>query len=154
MTEPSTRATVPIVLAEDDEDDQALARAALTEARLANPLFIVQDGRELLEFLRREGKYAGTPRVRPGLILLDLKMPRMDGIEALTHLKRDPDLKQIPVVVLTTSNADEDISRSYELGVNSFIRKPITFAGLVEAMKSMARYWFEIVELPPDPPRT
>lgn len=140
---------VPILLAEDDPDDQAFTREAMTESRLANELIIVEDGQELLDYLRREGQYAEPAKApRPGLILLDLKMPRKDGLEALEELKADPALRQIPVVVLTTSRADEDISRSYALGVNSFIRKPVTFDGLVEAIRGLGRYWFEIVELP------
>lgn len=148
---PKKAKRVPIVLAEDDPDDQAFARDALAESRLANDLYIVNDGQELLDFLRRDGAYADadpekTPR--PGLILLDLKMPRKDGFEALEEIRADPDLRAIAVVVLTTSKADEDISRSYELGVNSFIRKPVTFEGLVQALRGIGRYWFEIVELP------
>lgn len=148
---PTRRAAgpVPILLAEDDPDDQAFTRDAMTESRLANELIIVEDGQELLDYLRREGHYAEPAKApRPGLILLDLKMPRKDGLEALEELKADPTLRQIPVVVLTTSRADEDISRSYALGVNSFIRKPVTFEGLVEAIRGLGRYWFEIVELP------
>lgn len=135
---------VPIVLAEDDPDDQAFAREALEASRLANPMHVVADGVELLEYLR------GADR-RPGLILLDIKMPRMDGLEALAAIREDPALRTLPVVMLTTSNADEDIARSYDLGVNSYIRKPVTFEGLVEAIKDLGRYWFELVELPRSP---
>ena len=142
---------LPILLAEDDPDDQAFAREALKAARLANELIIVQDGEELLEYLRRQGAYA-APAVarRPGLVLLDLKMPRKGGLEALAEIKTDPALRSIPIVVLTTSGVDEDIARSYELGVNSFIRKPVTFDGLVEAVVGLGRYWFQLVELPPE----
>ncbi len=130
----SAAGPVPILLAEDDPDDQAFTRDAMTESRLANELIIVEDGQELLDYLRREGQYAEPAKApRPGLILLDLKMPRKDGLEAL----------EAPV-----PRADEDISRSYDLGVNSFIRKPVTFDGLVEAIRGLGRYWFEIVELP------
>lgn len=140
---------VPILLAEDDPDDQAFTREALAESRLANELIVVEDGQELLDYLRREGAYADPADApRPGLILLDLKMPRKDGLEALEEIKKDPSLRRIPVVVLTTSRADEDISRSYDLGVNSFIQKPVSFDGLVEAIRGLGRYWFEIVELP------
>lgn len=140
----------PILLAEDDPDDQTFAREALVAARLSNELVIVEDGEELLQYLRRQGAYA-PPAVahRPALILLDLKMPRMGGLEALAEIKSDPALRSIPIVVLTTSGVDEDIARSYELGVNSFIRKPVTFDGLVEAVVGLGRYWFQLVELPP-----
>jgi two-component system, response regulator len=141
---------ITILLADDDPDDRLLAQEALEENRLANDLHMVQDGEELLDYLYRRGKYvdpAGAPR--PGLILLDLNMPRMDGREALRVIKADPDLRQIPVVVLTTSSAEEDIYRTYNLGVNSFISKPVSFEGLVEVTRALGRYWFEIVELPP-----
>lgn len=141
---------LPILLAEDDPEDQTFAREALAAARLANDLIVVQDGQELLDYLRREGAYAEPASApRPGLILLDLKMPRMGGLEALAEIKTDPALLSIPIVVLTTSGVDEDIARSYELGVNSFIRKPVTFDGLVQAIRELGRYWFQLVELPP-----
>lgn len=140
---------VRIVLAEDDPDDQSFAREALAHSRVTNDLTIVEDGQELLDFLRREGDYADAEfEPLPHLILLDLKMPRLGGFEALTEIRRDARLRQIPIVVMTTSGADEDITRSYELGVNSFIRKPVTFEGLVEAMRQIGQYWFQIVELP------
>lgn len=145
MTVP--RATVQIVLADDDPEDVELARDALAEVRLANNLQVVGDGDELLELLRGTGRHAGHP-AHPRLILLDLKMPRMDGFEVLRQLKGDATLRTIPVVVLTTSAADADIVRSYDLGVNSFITKPVTFEGLVAAMRAVGHYWFEIVELP------
>ena len=141
---------ITILMADDDPDDQMLAKEALTEARLANKLYFVEDGEELLDYLHNRGKYAEQPSPRPGLILLDLNMPKMDGRQALKEIKQDADLRRIPIVVLTTSSAEEDILRTYELGVNSFITKPVTFEGLVEVMKSLSRYWFEIVELPQD----
>lgn len=143
------RTTVTILMADDDDDDCMLAREALAESRLANALYIVQDGEELLDYLHRRGQYidaANSPR--PGLILLDLNMPRKDGREALREIKIDPHLRQIPIVVLTTSKSEEDIYRSYDLGANSFITKPVTFSSLVEVMKTIGKYWFEIVELP------
>src|SRR3954447_16591549 len=147
--EPVQTKPITIVLADDDADDRMLARDALAEARLANDLFFVQDGEELLDFLRHRGRFAdGSAAPRPGLILLDLNMPRKDGREALAEIKADPDLRRIPVVVLTTSKAEEDIYRTYDLGVNSFITKPVTFEGLVSVMKALGQYWFEIVELP------
>jgi CheY-like chemotaxis protein len=140
---------ITILLADDDEDDRLMTRDALRDARLHNDLRMVMDGVELLGYLRREGEYAGADAApRPGLILLDLNMPRMDGREALSAIKQDPDLRSIPVVVLTTSKAEEDVLRTYDLGVNSFITKPVTFLGLVEVMKVFSRYWLEIVDLP------
>lgn len=143
------RKTVTILMADDDEDDCMLAREALAESRLANDLHFVSDGEELMDYLYRRGKYAQESNSpRPGLILLDLNMPRKDGREALSEIKADPILRKIPVVVLTTSKAEEDIYRSYDLGANSFITKPVTFGSLVEVMKTLGKYWFEIVELP------
>ncbi len=142
---------VPILLliVDDDADDRAMIREALEESRVANVLEEVTDGEDLLAYLRREGRYAGRKDdPLPGLILLDLNMPRMDGREALQMIKGDPRLRKIPVVVLTTSKAEEDICRRYDFGANSFIAKPVTFAGLVETMKVLGKYWIEIVELP------
>jgi CheY-like chemotaxis protein len=136
-------------MADDDADDRLLAKDALTECRLANDLHFVEDGEELLDYLQRRGKYTSLADApRPGLILLDLNMPKKDGREALKEIRANPDLRKIPVVVLTTSKADTDIGRIYELGANSFISKPVSFDSLVEVMKILGRYWFEIVELP------
>lgn len=140
---------VTILLADDDSDDRMLARDALAESRLANDLRFVQDGEELMDYLYRRNKYSNEEAPRPGLILLDLNMPKKDGREALREIKSDPNLRHIPIVVLTTSKAEEDIYRTYDLGVNSFITKPVTFDGLVSVMRGLGRYWFEIVELPP-----
>lgn len=143
------RTTVTILIADDDEDDCMLAREALAETRLPTDLHFVQDGEELMNYLYQRGKYAvQNDSPRPGLILLDLNMPKKDGREALREIKTDPQLRQIPVVVLTTSKSEEDIYRSYELGANSFISKPVSFASLVDVMKTLRKYWFEIVELP------
>jgi CheY-like chemotaxis protein len=140
---------VSILMADDDADDRMMVKEALEEAHLINPLHFVEDGEELLNYLYRRGRYSGPDQaLRPGLILLDLNMPKKDGREALREIKRDPKLRHIPIVVLTTSRAEEDIFRTYDLGVNSFITKPVTFAGLVEVMKSLTTYWFRIVELP------
>jgi CheY-like chemotaxis protein len=140
---------ITIVMADDDADDRLMAQEALEEARLANELHCVEDGEELLDYLYRRGKYTALHRERlPGLILLDLNMPRKDGREALKEIKADPTLRRIPVVVLTTSEAEEDIVRTYDLGVNSFIVKPVAFDSLVRVMQARTRYWFEIVELP------
>jgi CheY-like chemotaxis protein len=144
----TTATAVPILVADDDEEDRMLARDALEESRLVNPIYFVNDGVELLDFLHHRGGYADMGAApRPGLILLDINMPRLGGLDALREIKRDPDLRRIPVVILTTSRADEDIFRSYDLGVNSFISKPVTFEGLVSVMRLLGRYWFEIVDL-------
>ncbi|REJ80738.1 MAG: response regulator [Acidobacteria bacterium] len=140
---------IDILLADDDPDDRLFAREALEESLIANRLHCVEDGEELLEFLRREGRYSPPAEVpRPGLILLDLNMPRVDGRAALAQIKSDPELRRIPVVVMTTSRAEEDVLRSYDLGVNSFISKPVTFGGLVEVMRNLGHYWLQIVSLP------
>jgi CheY-like chemotaxis protein len=140
---------ITILIADDDADDRMLAKDALAENRLANDLHFVEDGEQLMDFLYRRGAYADAAKSpRPGLILLDLNMPKMDGREALKEIKADATLRCIPVVVLTTSKAEADIYRTYDLGVNSFITKPVTFDGLVAIMKTLGRYWFEIVELP------
>jgi CheY-like chemotaxis protein len=137
-------------MADDDEEDCELTRDALQDARLANEMRFVYDGQELIDYLRREGAYAhpSVEAPRPGVILLDLNMPKKDGREALAEIKADESLRRIPVVVLTTSKDEEDVLRTYDLGVNSFITKPVTFAGLVEVMRTWTRYWLEIVELP------
>jgi CheY-like chemotaxis protein len=141
---------ITILMADDDGDDCLLAQEALEEARLSNTLRFVGNGEELLDYLCQRGEYARPSAApQPGLILLDLNMPRKDGREALREIKADPELRNIPVVILTTSKAEEDILRSYDLGANSFIVKPVTFETLVEVMKTLARYWFQIVELPP-----
>jgi CheY-like chemotaxis protein len=140
---------IVILMADDDPDDRMLAEEALREARLINQFRTVVDGEELMDYLHGCGAYA-TPgsAPRPGLILLDLNMPRKDGREALREIKSDPALRHIPIVVLTTSRAEEDILHTYDLGVNSFCTKPVTFEGLVRLMQVMARYWLELVELP------
>ena len=145
--------SITILLADDDEDDRELTREALQNTRLANDMRFCVDGQDLMDYLRREGRYAdgSVPSPRPGVILLDLNMPKKDGREALAEIKADGSLRSIPVVVLTTSKDDGDISRTYDLGVSSFITKPVTFAGLVEAMRTWQRYWLELVELAPPP---
>lgn len=133
-------------MAEDDADDRLLAEEALKESKLLNKFYTVGDGEQLLKLLGQEGEYRDLPR--PGLILLDLNMPRMDGREALKRIKEHPKWRSIPVVVLTTSKREEDVLRSYHLGANSYITKPVTFEALVEVMKGLKKYWIEIVELP------
>jgi CheY-like chemotaxis protein len=144
------RQPITILMADDDEDDRELARDALRESRLANDLRFVTDGVDLMDYLHREGAYAGggVDAPRPGIILLDLNMPKKSGREALAEIKADESLRRIPIVVLTTSSDEQDVLATYDLGANSFITKPVTFAGLVEVMKAWGRYWFEIVELP------
>jgi CheY-like chemotaxis protein len=141
--------SITILIADDDAEDRMMIREALVESRIANDLREVADGEELLDYLHRRGAYAGPAETpTPGLILLDLNMPRKDGREALREIKSDPVLRRIPVIVLTTSKAEEDIYRTYDLGVSSFITKPVAFSALVDIMKTIGKYWFEIVELP------
>jgi two-component system response regulator len=140
---------VVILMADDDADDRQMTKEAFEKSHLANDLRFVEDGVELLDYLKRRGKYtdpASSPR--PGLILLDLNMPRKDGREALKEIKADPDLKTIRVVILTTSKAEEDIHRTYDLSAASYITKPVTFQALVEVVQTLGKYWLEIVELP------
>jgi CheY-like chemotaxis protein len=139
---------VAILMADDDDDDFLLTQKALKESKLLNTLVRVNDGEELVDYLLNKGQYEGQKTVRPGIILLDLNMPRKDGREALKEIKEHESLRDIPVVVFTTSKAEEDIFRSYQLGVNSFITKPVTFGNLLEVMTSLGRYLIEIVELP------
>jgi CheY-like chemotaxis protein len=156
MSAPGRGPDSAILIADDDEDDRLMLRDALREAQLQTDLHFVTDGVELLEYLSRRGRYgagSGEDAPRPGLILLDLNMPRMDGREALAAIKADPALRSIPVVVLTTSKDAQDVASSYDLGVNAFITKPVTYLGLVEVMKVVARFWLEIVDLPPEAPR-
>ncbi len=141
-----TGALAPIVLAEDDADDRLLTLRALERARLTNEAHCVEDGEELMQFLYQQGRYADAPR--PGLILLDLNMPRKNGLEALREIKEHQALKRIPVIVLTTSKAAEDIMLCYELGGNAFVRKPVTFDGLVSAVRAMGHFWFDLARLP------
>jgi len=141
---------ITIVLADDDPDDRQLTEEAFSENRLVNQLHCVEDGEQLMDYLHRRGQYENLrDEALPGLILLDLNMPRKDGREALKEIKADPSLRRIPIVILTTSKAEEDIIRSYDLGVNSYVTKPVTFKSLVELVKVLGRYWFEVVELPP-----
>jgi CheY-like chemotaxis protein len=151
MMQDKHKIPITILICDDDEDDRLLTKQALEDAHISNDLRFVDDGEQLLDYLYQRGAYAGEmgKAPRPGLILLDLNMPKVDGREALKVIKGDKTLHDIPVVVLSTSRLDQDIVRSYQLGVNSFITKPVTFAGLVDAMNVLGRYWLEIVELPP-----
>jgi CheY-like chemotaxis protein len=140
---------ISILIADDDQDDRLLIREAFEEAHLNNRLDFVENGIELLSYLRRQGKYDDTKQYfSPSLVLLDLNMPLKDGREALMEIKRDLSLRHIPVIVLTTSKFEEDIIQSYNLGAAGFITKPVSFAGLVEAVSGLGEYWFEIVKLP------
>jgi CheY-like chemotaxis protein len=135
-------------MADDDDDDFLLTQKALKASKLLNTLVRVSDGEELTDYLLNKGEYENVETLRPGIILLDLNMPRKDGREALKEIKQHESLRDIPVVVFTTSKAEEDVYRTYQLGVNSFITKPVTFNNLLEVITSLGRYWFEIVELP------
>lgn len=140
---------ITILMADDDADDRLMTREAFEESRLANDLRFVENGVELMDYLKRRGAYADpASSPRPGLILLDLNMPKKDGREALQEIKADPKLRNIRVVVMTTSKAEEDIFRTYDLGASSYVTKPVTFANLVDVIKTLGKYWLEIVELP------
>lgn len=145
-----TSNSIDILIADDDPEDRMLIRDALLENRLKNKLQFVEDGEQLMDYLNQRGAYADKEKFpKPGLILLDLNMPRKDGREALSEIKASPDLRTIPIVILTTSKAEEDILKTYNLGVSSFITKPVNFDSLVCIMQTLKKYWFEIVELPP-----
>lgn len=141
-------APMMILIAEDDEDDRMLAMDALADSQMKDSVRFVEDGEQLMHYLHQTGEFAGMDLPRPGIILLDLNMPKKDGREALREIKDDPSLRAIPVVVLTTSQDREDVAGAYSLGSNSFITKPVTFDGLVEVMRTLERYWFGVVALP------
>lgn len=146
---PKEKKVLTILMADDDEDDRLLARDALKESRVVNRLYCVENGVELLHYLEGHGKYANREKYpMPGLILLDLNMPKKDGREALQEIKANPTIRRIPVVILTTSKAQEDKLRGYDLGAASYITKPVTFSALVELMQAIGKYWIEFVELP------
>jgi two-component system, response regulator len=143
--------SVTILMAEDDPDDRLLTQEAIREAKLNNEIIFVEDGEELMDYLKQQGEFTDRAQYpKPRLILLDLNMPRKDGREALAEIKSDPKLRCIPIVVLTTSKAEEDIIKTYDLGVSGYITKPVIFDDLIEVMKAIGKYWFEIVELPPN----
>ncbi len=137
-----------LLLADDDSDDRLLVKDALDECHWPGELRCVENGEELLDYLQHRGAYNGAESPPPGLILLDLNMPRKDGRQALREIKADPILRRIPVVILTTSKADSDIAALYDLGANSFISKPVQFENLVKVIRLLGQYWFETVELP------
>ena len=145
----SKKRSVIILIADDDAEDRMLLKEAFDENKLKNTVQFVENGEELMDYLHNQGRYSDKDQYPlPGLILLDLNMPKKDGREALKEIKEDPHLRLIPIVVLTTSKAEEDIFKTYDLGVSSFITKPVTFVALVEMMKTLTSYWFELVVLP------
>ena len=147
-----TACQITIVVVDDDDEDRTLTDLALKRSRLSNQVCFCHDGVDLLDYLNQSGRWSEPGAApRPGVILLDLNMPRMDGREALMKIKADPRLRTIPTVVLTSSKAEKDILSSYDLGVNSFITKPVTFTQLVEVLEIWSQYWFQIVELPGEP---
>ena len=145
------KSPIRIVVADDDMDDRMMIKDAFEESKLGNPIDFVEDGVQLMEYLRREGEYKHlVNQPFPGFILLDLNMPRKDGRTALKEIKESAELHRIPIVILTTSKAEEDIIKTYNLGVNSFICKPVSFDKLVDIVKTVGHYWIEIVALPPE----
>ncbi len=140
---------IEVLLVEDNPGDVRLTREALKEGKVRNNLSVAPDGVEALAFLRRQGRYAGAPR--PDLILLDLNLPKKDGREVLEEIKADPALRTIPVVILTTSEAERDIARAYDLHANCYITKPVDLDQFITVVKSIEDFWFTIVKLPPDP---
>jgi two-component system, response regulator len=146
---PASPRRMTILLADDDPDDRLMVRDALVAGGVVGSLRTVGDGEELMNYLNRRGTFSAEGAApRPGLILFDLSMPKKDGLRAIAEIKADPALRQIPIVVMTTSNQHEDIGRSYDLGASSFVTKPVTFEALVGVMKAISQYWFEVVELP------
>jgi two-component system response regulator len=142
---------VVILMADDDQDDREMTREAFQEVRLANELHFVEDGEELMDYLYRRGKYADPASAPfPSILLLDLNMPRKDGREALQEIRANPEFRSIRVIVLTTSKAEEDIVRTYDLSATSYIAKPVTYTNLVEVVAALGKYWLQIVELPGD----
>ena len=147
----SSRKPLTVLVADDDEDDRSFIKNAWDKSRVSNDLRFVEDGEELTDYLNHAGRYSDPASApRPALILLDLNMPKKDGREALREIKADPELRQIPVIILTTSKADEDICRSYDLGANSYVSKPVTFGALTDVLQVLGKYWIEIVDLPPE----
>lgn len=140
--------TIEVLLVEDDPGDVVITQEALAESKLTNTLHVATDGEQALQFLRREGDHANAPR--PGLILLDLNLPRLSGHEVLSHIKADPELRRIPVVVLTTSQAEEDILRSYDLHANAFVSKPVDFDRFLEVVRQIDSFYISVVTLPAD----
>ncbi len=140
---------IPILLVEDDEDDITITKRALAKAKISNPLYVVRDGEEALEFLNHTGRYADPGQApKPGLVLLDLNMPKLDGYDVLDRIKKDPDLQCIPVVVLTTSDEDADMLGCYDRGANTYITKPVDFNSFMQAVITIGTYWLFIASIP------
>lgn len=139
---------INILIADDDPDDRLLTREALLQSDIPSRIAFVEDGEELLDYLLGRGKFKNNTDPQPDLVLLDLNMPRKSGVEALQEIKSNQALRHIPIVVLTTSKEEEDIYRTYDLGVNSFITKPVTYESLINTMRILGKYWFEVVQLP------
>jgi CheY-like chemotaxis protein len=150
MTATDTLKPIEILMIEDSPTDVLMAREALDHAKVLNRLHVVEDGVAAMAFLRRQGPYADAPR--PGLILLDLNLPRKDGREVLAEIKADENLKLIPVVVLTTSKAEEDVLKAYGLYANCYITKPMDFSRFAEVVRTIQEFWFTVVTLPPEKP--
>jgi CheY-like chemotaxis protein len=146
MTEDADYQMVDVLLVEDDAGDVLMTREAFEHYKIRNTLHVVTDGEQALQFVRREGDFAGAPR--PGLIMLDLNLPRRDGLEVLSEIKADPELKLIPVVVLTTSQAEEDIVRSYALHANAYVTKPVDFERFIEVIRQIDNFFITVVKLP------
>ena len=142
-----------ILLVEDSDNDVALTLAAFEDANIANEVVVVKDGQEALDFLFREGAYANDTSAMPAVVLLDLKLPKVDGLQVLQRLKADADLKRIPVVMLTSSREESDLARSYDLGVNAYVVKPVSFTEFAQALKELGLFW-AVINQPPPRPRT
>ncbi|WP_026261924.1 response regulator [Spirosoma aerolatum] len=140
--------SMTILIADDDTDDRLFMDKALRQSGYAHNIQFVEDGEELMEYLRREGRYNEKNAPWPNLLILDLNMPRKNGFQALSEIKDDPKLRRLPVVVMTTSTADEDVLKTYNLGVNSFVTKPFNFNRLVEMVGALKTYWMDTVKLP------
>jgi two-component system response regulator len=148
MNTKSLHRPIEILLVEDSPADILITREAFEEARLLNDIHVVEDGIQAMEFLRREGIYASAPR--PDLILLDLNLPRKNGREVLAEIKADNSLKVIPVIILTTSNAHDDILQAYDLHANCYVVKPVGFESFLKAVQTIHNFWFSVVALPPE----
>jgi len=144
----TTGEPVEILLAEDNPGDARLTEKAFEQGHILNNLHVVEDGEEALQFLRQEGEYGEKPR--PDLVLLDLNMPRKDGWEVLEEVKEDPDLRRVPVIVLTSSEAEEDIVKSYDLQANAYLTKPVDFGGFMDIVRSFEEFWLSVVKMPPE----
>lgn len=149
MTEAERKQLVPVLLVEDDPDDVEITRRAFAKGKIANPLHVVRDGEEAMEFLKHTGRYKQADCApRPGLILLDLNLPRLDGRQVLRLVKEDTELRRIPIVVLTTSDEEADVLECYDSGANSYMTKPVDFKKFIEAVVTIGKYWLYFAEIP------